>query len=411
LALLAILAYLPALSQPLLEDDYSNIILAQHYGPVAGWPQMLGDSVFRLRSTSWVLLYALNRLAGTNAMVYYSAVILLHVVNTWLVYGLGSWPVLGYRLSAWAAGFFAVYEGHQEAVMWVSASPECLVVMFALLSFLAWIHFLESPRWFWYAGSLFCFCAALLSKESAVILAILLALPLAFHGSRARNLALLLPFAAAAVIAAASVFVNRGDSFRFRDGSFSLHAPFWITWPNSFSRLFWFWGFLSLAVILIWKPERYRPILGFALAWTGISLLPYVFLTYSYRIPSRQTYLASVGIALIVGYGLLNLYDRYWRARPALVIGLCVVLAAHNVIYLWTVKRAQFLARAAPTEQLIALARSTRSPIYVKCFPRPRLVADSALELMVAGRTAEDLIWDEAEARRRSAVTFCYEPR
>jgi hypothetical protein len=411
LALLAILAYLPALRQPLLEDDYPNIILAQHYGPLAGWPQMLGDPVFRLRSTSWVLLYLLNRWVGMNTVVYYSSVILLHVLNTWLVYGLGSWPVLGYRLSAWAAGFFAVYEGHQEAIMWVSASPECMVVLFGLLSFLAWIRFLESPRWFWYASSFVCFCAALLSKESAVILAVLLALPLAFYSNRMRNLAFLLPFAAAAAIAAASLFVNRGNSFRFRDGSFSLHAPFWITWPNSFARLFWFWGLLSLAVILFWRPERYKPILGFALAWTGISLIPYVFLTYSYRIPSRQTYLASVGIAIIVGYGLQTLYDRYWSARPALVAGVCAVLVTHNLVYLWAIKRAQFLARAAPTEQLIALARSTPGPIYVKCFPRPPVVAESAIELMVPGRTAQDLVWNDEEARRRNAVTFCYAPR
>jgi hypothetical protein len=435
LAVFAILAYLPTLHQPFLEDDYSNIILAQQYGPVAHWPQMFSDPVFRLRATSWVFLYVLNRWAGMHAPAYFSAVILLHVLNTWLVFSLGTWPLLGYRLSAWAAGFFAVYEGHQEAVMWVSASSECLMVLFGLLSFLAWIRFLESRGWIWYASSFLCFCAALLSKESAVILAVLLVLPVAFRGTRAkrsaarsvpllvwqcaphplrfyrtrlRNLVLLLPFAAASAIAAASLFLNRENSFRFRDGSFSLHAPFWITWPNSFVRLFWFWGLLSLIAILMWKPVRYKPILGFALSWTGIALIPYVFLTYANRIPSRQTYLASVGIAILVGFGLVNLYDRFWPSRPGLVVGVCVVMVAHNVIYLWTIKRAQFLARAAPTEQLIALARSTPGPIYVKCFPRTKLMAESAVQLMV-GRTAEGLVWNDADARRQGAVVFCYE--
>jgi hypothetical protein len=295
--------------------------------------------------------------------------------------------------------------------MWVSASPECLLVLFGLLSFLAWIRFLESRRWLWYAGSFLSFCAGLLSKESAVILAVLLVLPLAFYRSRLRNLALLLPFSAAASIAAASLFLNRGNSFRFRDGSFSLHAHFWITWPNSFARLFWVWGLLSLVVILIWKPQRYRQILGVALAWTGIALIPYIFLTYSNRVPSRQTYLASVGIAIVVGYGFQTFYDRYWPSRPVIVVAVCAVLVAHNLIYLWTVKRAQFLARAAPTEQLIALARTTPGPIYVKCFPRPPVVAESAIELMVPGRTAEDLVWSDAEARRRNAATFCAEQK
>ena len=75
-----------------------------------------------------------------------------------------------------------------------------------------------------------------------------------------------------------------------------------------------------------------------------------------------------------------------------------------------TIKRAQFLARAAPTEELIAFARSTPGPIYVKCFPRPPVVAESAIELMVPGRIAEDLVWSDSEARRRNAATFCYAP-
>jgi len=63
--------------------------------------------------------------------------------------------------------------------------------------------------------------------------------------------------------------------------------------------------------------------------------------------PSRQTYLASVGLAMLSA----------WRWRTGRRAGgwwlrsLCGVL--HNVGYLWTKKRSQFLERAAPTEQLI----------------------------------------------------------
>jgi hypothetical protein len=82
-----------------------------------------------------------------------------------------------------------------------------------------------------------------------------------------------------------------------------------------------------------------------------------------------------------------------------------------NVIYLWTKKRAQYLERAAPTEQLIALARRTAGPIYMQCFPRPPIVAESAIQLM-AGRAASQLIWDPNEAAiRHAAATFCYRGR
>jgi len=39
---------------------------------------------------------------------------------TWLLYALGEWKGIGYSASfLWAAAFFAVYEGHQEALMWI----------------------------------------------------------------------------------------------------------------------------------------------------------------------------------------------------------------------------------------------------------------------------------------------------
>ena len=37
LASLAVLAYLPALDSPFISDDYVQIDLARHYGPVSGW--------------------------------------------------------------------------------------------------------------------------------------------------------------------------------------------------------------------------------------------------------------------------------------------------------------------------------------------------------------------------------------
>lgn len=414
LAALAIVAYLPALSQPLIEDDYPNIAQALRYGDVTGWSGMLADPIFRVRATTWLLMYGVNRIFDMQTAGYYAALIGLHVVNTWLVFALGAWRRLGYRLTFFAAGFFAVYEGHQEAVMWLSGSTEPLLVLFGLLAFLAWIHFLGGRGVKWYFASLVSFCFALVSKESAVILVPLLAMVSAVDGvhrekdarRRWREIVwLLLPFAALSLVSAISILITRSYSFRFQDGSFSLHAPVWRIWPSNFARLFWFWGLLAVAGSLAWRPAHYLRILGFGVAWAGVSLIPYSFLTYSTRIPSRQTHLASVGIAIVVGLALRTLYDRYWSGGRALVIAVCAVMVAHNVVYLWTKKRAQYLERAAPTEQLIALARKTNGPIYVKCFPRAPIVAESAIALT----TSSSLIWTAEEARRRpAAATFCY---
>jgi len=412
LAALVLLAYLPALSQPLIEDDYGNILIAQRYGPISGWHELAADAIFRVRATTWVLLYGIHALAGMHAAAYYGAMIVLHIFNTWLVYLLGMWRPLGLALTAWAAAFFAVYEGHQEAIMWLSGSTEPLLLFFGLVSILCWLEFLERRRALWYAASLAALCLALLSKESAVILVALLALPLALDGKLRREWPWLLPYAALAALAVASILAGRSHSFRFQDGSFSLHAPFWLIWPLNFARLFWFWGVLALAAILIWKPAGCRVVLAVGAAWAGFSLIPYSFLTYSRRIPSRQLHLASVGLAIIVGFAVLQVYQRYWSRHRVAVVALCGLMVAQNVIYLWTKKRSQFLERAAPTEQLLALVRATRGPVYVQCFPRPRIVADAAVQLMLGVQPSDSLLWTEDEARAHpGAVTFCYPQR
>ena len=412
LFVLVLLAYLPALSQPLIEDDYPNIVIAQRYGPLSGWGLMFSDAVFRLRTTTWLLMYGVNALFGMHAAAYYGALIVLHVLNTWLVYLLGIWRPLGFALTAWVAGFFAVYEGHQEAIMWLSGSTEPLLVLFGLVSFLCLVQFLNERGVVWYVASIGAFCLALLSKESAVIFFPLLALPFVFDRKLQRAWPTLLPYAALAALAVASVLMARSYSFRFQDGSFSLHAPFWLIWPLNFGRLFWFWGWLSLAAILIWRPSGYRWILAIGGLWVALSLLPYSFLTYSRRIPSRQLHLASVGLALVVGFALLEVYERYWGRRRVLVMAVCALIVAQNVIYLWTKKRSQFLERAAPTEQLLSTMRATHARIYVRCFPRPRIIADAAAQLMLGPQASDSLLWTEDEARAQpGAVTFCYPQR
>jgi len=410
LALLAIVAYLPTLWQPLLEDDYPHLTLAQHYGAPSAWRDLAAHP-FRFRATAEWFLYAGYHLFGMHAGGYYALTILLHVAATWLIYAMGIWPLVGFDLSAWAAGFFAIYEGHQEAVMWVSACNELWQFLFVAAAFVCWLHVLfgASRRGWWYAGGLLSFALALVSKESAPAFVVLLALPLIIKpggkaaGDTRRQAVALLPFLALAAAGLLALYAARNSSFRFQDGSFSLHAPFWKILPSNFARLFWFWGLLALA--FAWKQNRRAVLAG--LGWAAIALVPYGFLTYSIRIPSRQMYLASAGAAIVVAAALEWTASRYRKALPVV----CAALLLHNVGYLWIKKRRQYLERAEPTQELIALAKRSNGPIYVKCFPRPRPIAEEAVHLG-AGKPAGDVIWDgnEAEALHASA-TFCYQEK
>jgi hypothetical protein len=211
----------------------------------------------------------------------------------------------------------------------------------------------------------------------------------------------LAPHVVLVALALASIVQSRSNSFRFTDGSFSLQAPFWLTWPHSLARLLWIWGWPAVAALFIPGDARWRRGAVAALAWMGIALVPYSFLTYSTEIPSRQVYLASAGLALLVGLAVA----RYERRRIAAAV--LAVMLLHNTVYLWTRKRAQFVERAAPTDQLIGFARRTPGAIWVQCFPLPGIVAEEAVRL-ATGRSPRDLVWSAAAARERQASTFCY---
>jgi hypothetical protein len=402
LAAVALLVYAPSLTIPLIADDYPNIAQALTYGAPDGAGTLLHDAQFRMRATSYWAMYGLWQMAGLTSPVYHAASLLLHIANTWLVFFVvAAWPRM--RPAAfWTAAFFAVLEGHQEAVMWFSAINELLMFFFGMASLWCWRRASDGGQsaWLKELAGVVLFALALLSKESAIFLLPLFLLVLEPKQWR-RGLPRLAPYLALALLGVASIAQSRSNSFRFTDGSFSLHAPFWITWPHSFARLLWIWGWPTVLVLVVFGDARVRRGALLALAWIGIALVPYSFLTYSTQIPSRQVYLASAGLALLVGLALA----RYQGHRIAAVVFALMLL--HNTVYLWTKKRAQFVVRAAPTEQLIRFARRTPGAIWVRCFPLAEITAGQAVRL-ATGRSPSDLVWSEGAAREREAAAFCY---
>jgi hypothetical protein len=407
LALAALLAYAPSIDIPLIADDYPNLAQAQSYGSPSALPVLLRDAQFRLRSTSYWAMWGLWQAGSVNPVAYHAASLLLHIANVWLLYLVAmAWPRMR-EAAFWAALLFAVQEGHQEAVMWFSAINELLMFFFGMASLLCWLRSgAGKGRWRLELAGTLLFALALLSKESAVVLLPLFFLAAPDSDADRRGWLRHLPRAALVLLALGSIAVSRSNSFRFSDGSFSLHAPFWITWPYGVARLLWIWGWPAAIVIALSRERGLQRSGLLALAWIGIGLAPYSFLTYSTQIPSRQTYLASAGLAFLFGLALAYA-ARNWPLRPRLATAVVTLMLLHNVAYLWTKKRAQFLERAAPTEQLIALARRTSGAIWVRCFPQPPLVAEEAVHL-AAGRSPATLVWNQAEAH--SATVFCYRP-
>lgn len=387
LGALAAVPYLPALTLPFISDDYLQIQLGRSYGPVSGWGALAADPLYRARATSLVLTYWTERAFGFSPLPFNLSSVLLHILNTWMLYLLSRKLGLERMAAFCAAGFFAVQEGHQEAVMWYAALHDLLVFLFAVAALLAWLRFCESSRWRDYAAAMVCFLLALASKESAVALAPMF---LVLAPDPRRRWKATLPFAAAAILYFGMAWAGRDVHQHFNDGTFSLAAPFWITLRNSVGRLLWFWGALAVAALLVWRDGIPLRVLKVAALWVLLFLLPYSFLTYMPRVPSRHTYLASAGLAWVVALGFLAFYRRFHQYRwPAYALGAAVVL--HNCGYVWIVKQPQYVKRAEPTEVLVELARAG-APIRVSCFPYNLQLARLAIEMRL-GDPDPEIIW------------------
>lgn len=393
LAALAVLPYLPALAQPLISDDYLQIYLGRKYGAPDGWAALAGDVLYRSRATSLLLTWITERLFGLSAPAFYATGILLHVLNTWLVYALGLSRRVGWEVSAFAAGFFGIYLGHQEAIMWYSALPELLTFFFVLSALLAWTWWVRNESYAAYGTAVGCTVLGLLSKEPAVVIAPLaLLIVLAERGGMKKALSAV-PLFVIAGIYTLGIFAARAGHLHFNDGTFSLHAPFWITWTNSIGRMLWIWGFISLAAITACREwPRWRRMLIAAAVWAGITLLPFSFLTYMPRVPSRHTYLPSAALGFLVAAGFFTFRDRVSPRNRWVAPALAGLILAHHVGYIWLWKRPQFIERAEPTEQLIELARQDSGPIYIHCFPYGQELATLAIEVGL-NKPASMLVW------------------
>jgi hypothetical protein len=224
------------------------------------------------------------------------------------------------------------------------------------------------------------------------------ALGLLYWKERLRLWPYVVPMAALAILYGWGIFAAKANHLHLNDGTFSFSAPFVQTWFRSLIRMFWFWGILAVAALRGRVPWT-------AVFWIAVSLPPYCFLIYMPHVPSRHIYLASAGLALIVGAALAG----FERRRLLLTVALAAMVL-HNVGYIWIKKREQFLQRAEPTEQLVRVAREKGPPLVMGCFPYTREVADSTVQVMLGWKPGS-LLWSSSIGQDPAAHNFCPQDR
>ena len=370
IVLLAALPYLAFLRLPLLSDDYLQTELARRFISWPGLAELAADPLYRCRATSLFVTASLYHFFGLSPLAYNIASILLHAANCLLIFSFGRFPFVGWKLAWLTAAVFAVGERHHEAVVWHAALPELLVLFFLLLALRCWLSWLQEARPSSLLGTVVAFFAALASKESAAILPVVLAsVTILLRAWSRRALVVLVALAAVSGAYFLAGFLQQDSNQHWRDGTFAPSPAFLITLAASLGRALWPWGGLSILLLALVKVRRKFMILTASLGLAALCLLPYSFLSYMPRVPSRHHYLASVCVAALIASTVLLLQRLRPSLRPILYLAALAFLG-HNMTYLWVFKRKAFEERAQPLEELVTFAQATKAPkIRVSCFP------------------------------------------
>ena len=164
-----VIAYGPAIRGEFVWDDAlylrDNPLIQARDGLQRFWLTTEFTDYYALSNTSLWLEW---RLWGTNPTGYHVTNILLHALNALLLWQL--LRQLRVRGAAWAGLAFALHTVNVMSVAWISERKNLLSALFALLTVLAFVRWLDQKgrRWYWWAVG--CFALALLSKTAVVTL-------------------------------------------------------------------------------------------------------------------------------------------------------------------------------------------------------------------------------------------------
>ena len=122
--------------------------------------------------------------AGKNPAAYHFTNMALHLAACCLLFRLLLKLNCERGRSFFYAFFFTVHPVHTQAVAWIPGRNDILLALFSLLSFSAFLSFLEGRKWTRFAAHLLFLLLALLTKENAAALFGLCAFYLVFLNGR-----------------------------------------------------------------------------------------------------------------------------------------------------------------------------------------------------------------------------------
>lgn len=386
LGLLVAVSYYNALFTPFMWDDKTLVV--SNTGLKGGWDSLLAafsprlwglrvdNEAFRsfYRPLHTVLSMIDYRIWGLNPFGFHLSNVLLHLFNTLLVFAF-AFKLSEERAAAFfAAAIFAVHPAHTESVTFISARVDLLSAFFLLLSFHLYAFHPEPGYTRFGRGfgvrdilSMFFFLLALLSKEMAVTMPILLALYTWFFekwGRRAVRVApyfiILALYIAFRVLGLKAFAGQHGlkadvltvaftasaavlDYIRLLFFPYPLKAYYSIFWQPSLSAKVIAAIVLMLVSLsaVLWYLNRDRKLHAFVILWTYIALLPVLNIGTlgEFSIAERYLYIPSIGFSILIGLFFSSLLKDKLTGKYApyafavIVVILAVLTISRNRVW------------------------------------------------------------------------------
>jgi len=360
----AIVSYFNALSNGFVYDD---LYLVLHNTRLGGWNDVPvifrtgywedGGGLYRpLTILSFLLEHSI---AGYNPIIYHLDNLLLHLGCSLLIYAILK-PLLDRRPAAlFASVLFAAHPVHAEAVAWVSGRAELLSAILALISFRLYTR--NPPSRTYAVLSCCAFFLALLSKEAAVVLPLLIAAHMVLFSAeqgisaKLKRVAGLYPYAAVFLVymlirvSVIGKAVPTGEEVTL--GNFTPYQVFLVMceslfqymrlgfFPISLSEDYLFYPagsilhfrvavpLLITALLFIFAArlaKKSRPAL-FGVLWFYIALLPVSnIIPIGLIMSERAMYLPSAGVCILLGLWFSRAYEAA-SAKPSRPMAYAVV--------------------------------------------------------------------------------------
>jgi protein O-mannosyl-transferase len=298
-----------------------------------------------------------------NPLPYHLVNILLHLLNTWLVYKLSE-RLSGNKITALVVSIlFAIHPMHVESVAWVSERKDVLYAFFYLSASLVYLRYMESGfrmKYYWIA--LLLFLASLLSKSAAVTLTMLLIATDLYKGRKMNARAFIekIPFLLLSlffgVIALLTQDVSGAsndltESYSIFERGFlisyavafyiiKLIAPFNLSAMHYYPvmvnhTLPWFYyASLPFDILLIWlvfRKNSYRKeiVFGFFFFLISISVMLQIIPVGRAITAERYTYIPYIGLFYIAGQLITSIVSKKLKQRVIALLCVFIILFSY----------------------------------------------------------------------------------